>query len=371
MKLQRTPLYKECLDAGGRMVPFAGWEMPVQFSSVIKEHQAVRNQSGMFDISHMGIIRIEGTNAKQHLQKLVPSDLQRIGKGEACYSVLLNENGGILDDLIIYDLGISKDNQEMLLLIINAACTDTDTEWIKQHLSPEGISISKEKENYIFLAIQGPKSCTLLQGLTEEPVINMPAFSHKNICLNELNGNDSNSTFISRTGYTGEIGFELLLTEEMGRTLWFKLLELGVTPCGLGCRDTLRLEAGFHLYGKEMDSSTTPFEAGLGWLVHLEMPSEFIGRKVLETQTKTGVHRRLVGLELEGKAIARNNYDVFHEEKLVGKITSGSWSPTLNKAIAMAYVPQTLASLGNKLEVEIRGKKHLATLIKRPFYRPS
>ena len=371
MKLQRSPLYQECLDAGARMVPFAGWEMPVQFSSLIHEHQAVREKLGMFDISHMGIIRIEGANAKKSIQKLVPTDLERIGPGEACYSVLLNEKGGILDDLIIYDLGINSKNEDALLLVINAACTKSDTSWIKKHLGDNELSISTGIDNHVFLAIQGPQSISLLESLSDEPLINLPSFSHKKIFLKGITANHSNSTFISRTGYTGEVGFELLLTTEAGRRLWLKLLIEGVTPCGLGCRDTLRLEAGFHLYGNEMDNDTTPFEAGLGWLVHLEMPNEFIGREALEKQTQQGLKRRLVGLEIEGKAIARHNYAVFHEQEPIGKITSGSWSPTLKKAIAMAYVPQEVVSLGKKLHVEIRGRKHPAKLVKRPFYRLS
>ncbi|MEC9028497.1 MAG: glycine cleavage system aminomethyltransferase GcvT [Cyanobacteriota bacterium] len=369
MNLQHTPLHDLCRDAGGRMVPFAGWDMPVQFSGLLQEHQAVRQQVGMFDISHMGVLRLEGTNPKDTLQALVPTDLNRIGPGEACYTVLLNETGGILDDLVIYDLGTNQQDSQSLLIVINAACSETDTIWLKQHLQPAGIALSDAKNNGVLLALQGPQATKVLERLSGESLASLPRFGHRQVQFYGLGAKDPSSVFVARTGYTGEDGFELLLEAEAGRALWLKLLAEGVIPCGLGSRDTLRLEAAMHLYGQDMDINTTPFEAGLGWLVHLEMPAPFMGRTALEQQAEQGPIRRLVGLKLSGRAIARHGYPLLHNNNKVGEITSGTWSPSLGEAIALGYLPTALARIGNEVEVEIRGKHHRATVVKRPFYR--
>ena len=365
MDLQRTPLHALCRDAGGRMVPFAGWEMPVQFSGLVAEHKAVREAVGMFDISHMGVLRIEGSNPKDALQTLVPTDLHRIGPGQACYTVLLNDNGGIRDDLIIYDQGESTSGEGTLLVVINAACADSDTTWLKQQLEPRGLRIQDEKRDGVLLALQGPKAVGILEQLSGERLHELPRFGH---CLLSLQGL-SDQVFCARTGYTGEDGVELLLSRNDGRKLWAQLLELDVTPCGLGARDTLRLEAAMHLYGQDMTTSTNPFETGLGWLVHLEMPQDFIGRRALEQVAAEGPSRRLVGLKLQGRAIARHDYPVLHNGETVGIVTSGSWSPTLEEAIALAVVPTDLAKVGNELGVEIRGQVQPAKVVKRPFYR--
>ncbi len=351
------------------MVPFAGWEMPLQFSGLLQEHQAVRKHGGMFDVSHMGVLRLEGTNPKDSLQALVPTDLHRIGPGEACYTVLLNEKGGIVDDLVIYDIESNQGEKESLLIVINAACAETDTTWLKQHLASTDIVISDAKAHGVLLAVQGPQTREVLESLSGESLANLPRFGHRNIQFNGLGTEQPESVFIARTGYTGEDGFELLLDAKAGRALWLSLLAKGISPCGLGSRDTLRLEAAMHLYGQDMNINTTPFEAGLGWLVHLEIPAQFIGRTALEQQAEQGPLRRLIGLKLPGRAIARHGYPVLHNNEKVGEITSGTWSPTLGEAIAMAYVPTALAHIGNVLEVEIRGKNHPATVVKRPFYR--
>jgi aminomethyltransferase len=345
------------------MVPFAGWEMAVQFAGLVAEHQAVRQGCGMFDISHMGVLELRGPGAKDALQTLVPSDLFRIGPGEACYTVLLNEAGGIRDDLIVYDRGW-QDDAHTLLLVINAACAEADTAWLHQQLEPLGVAISDRKGDGVLLALQGPEAPARLEALCGESLAGLPRFGHRELSLPGLG-----AAFAARTGYTGEDGFELLLERDAGLALWQQLLGSGVTPCGLGARDTLRLEAAMHLYGNDMDATTTPLEAGLGWLVHLEMPKPFVGRAVLEGQTAAGVQRRLVGLELQGRAIARHGYPVLHDGTPIGTITSGSWSPSLNKGIALAYVPPALAKLGTALSVEIRGKAEPATVVRRPFYR--
>jgi aminomethyltransferase len=362
--LQRTPLFEAACAAGGRMVPFAGWEMAVQFGGLLQEHQAVRQGCGLFDISHMGVLRLRGEGVKDALQGLVPTDLFRIGPGEACYTVLLNEQGGIRDDLIVYDRGWQADAQvHELLLVINAACADADTTWIRSQLEPQGITVANRKGDGVLLALQGPEAQARLEALSGTNLDGLPRFGHRELDLAGA------TAFVGRTGYTGEDGFELLLPRNAGLALWTQLLADGVVPCGLGSRDTLRLEAAMHLYGADMDGATTPLEAGLGWLVHLEMPKPFIGRAVLERQTAEGVQRRLVGLTLQGRAIARHGYPVLQNGERVGEITSGTWSPTLGQAVALAYVPVAAAKLGTELTVEIRGKAEPAVVVKRPFYR--
>ncbi len=368
--LRQTPLHEAARMAGGRLVPFAGWEMAVQFGGLVAEHQAVRRTCGVFDISHMGVLQLVGAGAKDALQQLVPSDLFRIGPSEACYTVLLNEAAGIRDDLIVYDQGF-EDGAHRLTLVINAACADADTAWLCRQLEPQGIAVSDRKADGVLLALQGPDAAARLEVLCGSSLAAVPRFGHRNLRLQgSATGAAAGATlFAARTGYTGEDGFELLLNRDAGIALWQQLLNEGVTPCGLGARDTLRLEAAMHLYGNDMDGDTTPLEAGLGWLVHLEMPKPFVGREALERQTASGVQRRLVGLELRGRAIARHGYAVLHNSSRVGEITSGSWSPSLGKAIALAYVPATLASPGTDLTVEIRGRAEPAVVVRRPFYR--
>jgi aminomethyltransferase len=356
------------------MVPFAGWEMAVQYAGLVAEHQAVRQHCGLFDISHMGVLRLRGDGAKDALQALVPSDLFRIGPGEATYTVLLNEAGGIRDDLIVYDLGRPEDSDgpaDELLVIINAGCAEADTAWLRSQLEPAGLAISDRKGDGVLLALQGPEAMARLETLAGADLSGLPRFGHRTIHLTGTAAGDAAgaSVFVARTGYTGEDGAELLLDRAAGGALWAQLLAEGVTPCGLGARDTLRLEAAMHLYGSDMDAATTPLEASLGWLVHLEMPADFIGRDVLERQSAEGVSRRLVGLKLQGRAIARHGYPVLRDGQVVGEVTSGTWSPSLGEAIALAYVPADATRVGTELAVEIRGKAEPAVVVKRPFYR--
>jgi len=374
--LRSSPLADAIRAAGGRLVPFAGWEMPVQFTGLIQEHQAVRRHCGVFDISHMGVLRLRGEAVKDALQALVPTDLFRIGPGEACYTVLLNDSGGIRDDLIVYDRGhiTASDDPEPrdeLVLVINAACAESDTAWLRCQLEPAGIAILDRKADGVLLALQGPEAQAQLEALSGEALSGLPRFGHRDLTLAGAASEAAAgaTAFVGRTGYTGEDGFELLLERQAGQALWTQLLERGVQPCGLGARDTLRLEAAMHLYGQDMDATTTPLEAGLGWLVHLEMPAGFIGRTVLERQTAEGVSRRLVGLKLQGRAIARHGYPVLQNGREVGTITSGSWSPTLEEAVALAYVPLEASRLGTELAVRIRGRDEPAVVVRRPFYR--
>jgi aminomethyltransferase len=368
--LQRTPLFEAARSAGGRMVPFAGWEMAVQFAGLLQEHQAVREHCGLFDISHMGVLRLNGPGAKDALQGLVPTDLFRIGPGEACYTVLLNAQGSIRDDLIVYDRGWDAAAQaQELLLVINAACAEADTAWIRSLLEPAGIEVSDHKGNGVLMALQGPEAAAQLEALSGAELSGLPRFGHRQLSLPGIG-----EAFLARTGYTGEDGFELLLSQDAGLALWQQLLARGVAPCGLGARDTLRLEAAMHLYGSDMDATTTPLEVGLGWLVHLEMPKPFIGREALEQQTSAGVQRRLVGLKLQGRAIPRHGYPVLAAGAApgstpIGRITSGGWSPSLQAGIALASLESGHSRLGTELAVEIRGKAEPAQVVKRPFYR--
>ena len=371
MKLLKTPLYKECQELGGKMVPFANWEMPVSFSGLIEEHNAVRKKVGMFDISHMGVLILKGKNIKAALQNLVPSDVFRIGPGEACYTVFLQDNGGIQDDLIIYDQGNLNSKEESIILVINAARKESDIQWLKLHLSKDEITISEFMPEGALIAIQGPQSINKFEEILEEPLSDIPRFGHRTITSNINLIHSKESIFIARTGYTGEEGFEFVSSPSTARSIWKNLIKSGVTPCGLGARDTLRLEAAMHLYGNDINLDTTPFEAGLGWLVHLEMPNDFIGRKALEKQAEDGIRKKLVGIKVQNKGIARKGYPVLYNNENVGIVTSGTWSPTLKEPIALAYVPSEIAKVNTHLEIEIRGKKHPAMIVKRPFYRKS
>lgn len=360
--LLRTPLYELARQQKARFTAFSGWEMPVQFSGLKLEHQAVRCEAGMFDISHMGKFMFTGDRLIDTWQILVPSDLSRLRSGQALYTVLLNEGGGIIDDIIFYYQGESG-TQQKAVVIVNAGTTEKDKEWILSHLSDSSIQMQDVSQQQALIALQGPKAATILQNSVEKDITTMSAFTHQTVTIGE------SSAFIARTGYTGEDGFEIMLKPEAARQLWQALRQEGVTPCGLGARDTLRLEAGMSLYGQEIDDRITPLEAGLGWIVHLKDKGDFIGRSVLEKQKAAGVKRRLVGLEMSGRYIARHGYPVIFEGELVGEVTSGTLAPSVGKAIALAYVPTSLSKAGQALEVEIRGKTYPATVVKKPFYR--
>lgn len=361
-QLYRTPLYLRHHELGARMVPFSGWEMPVQYSGISREHQAVRQQAGMFDISHMGKFVLTGKNLIQQLQRLVPSDLSQLQPGAAQYTVLLNPQGGIVDDLILYYQGINTAGEEQMTTIVNASTKVKDRNWLLSYLEPGQFGFEDLSLARILLAVQGPEATKLLQAHVKEDLSTVQRFGH---IQGTMFGEPA---FLARTGYTGEDGFEVMLGAEAGEQLWKALLASGITPCGLGARDTLRLEAAMALYGQDIDDTTTPLEASMGWLVHLARKGDFIGRSVLEQQ-QAGVARRLVGLRLDGRNIARHNYPVLHNGEIVGKVTSGTLSPTLGYPIALAYVPTELSKLKQSLNVGIRGKLYPATVVKRPFYR--
>ena len=357
-QITRTPLYDLIIQQKPRMTEFAGWEMPVQFSGLKPEHSAVREAVGMFDISHMGKLLLSGDNLVEQLQFLVPSDLSRVRPGESQYTVLLNPEGGIIDDFIFYYQG---DNRAVA--IINAATTDKDKTWLLDKLKNTSVQLEDVSQEQVLLALQGPKAISTLSPLVEGNIASLKAFGHTEVSIFGA------TAFISRTGYTGEDGVEIMLPINAGKQLWEALLAKDVTPCGLGARDTLRLEAALSLYGQDINDTTTPLEAGLGWLVHLDSKGDFIGRDILEQQKAQGVERRLVGLEMQERGIARHDYPIFYEGKEVGIVTSGTLSPTLGKAIALGYVPKSMSKVGQALEIGIRGKKYPAQVVKKPFYR--
>ncbi|RCJ38764.1 glycine cleavage system protein T [Nostoc minutum NIES-26] len=361
--LARTPLYQLGVELKARLTSFGGWEMPVQFSGISREHEAVRNTAGMFDISHMGKFTLQGKNLISQLQSLVPSDLNRLQPGQAQYTVLLNPQGGIIDDIIVYFQGEDTTATQQVLIIVNAATTGKDKAWLLQHLDPNEVQFQDVSPEKVLIAVQGPQAINYLQPFVQENLQPIKAFGH-------LQANILGKTaFVARTGYTGEDGFEVMVDPDVGIELWQNLYKAGVIPCGLGARDTLRLEAAMALYNQDIDDTTTPLEAGLGWLVHLDSKGDFIGRAILEQQKATGVQRRLVGLQMQGRNIARHGYQVLSAGEIIGEVTSGTLSLTLGYPVALAYVPAKLATVGQQLEVEIRGKAYPAVVVKRPFYR--
>lgn len=361
--LSRTPLFEVAVELNARMTEFAGWEMPVQYSGITEEHQAVRTAAGMFDISHMGKFALKGKDLIEKLQYLVPSDLSRLQPGEAKYTVLLNPQGGIIDDIIFYYQGQDATGEHRGKMIVNAATWHKDQTWLEENFQGSDVELQDLSLEKALIAVQGPEAVKHLQSLVETDLTAIKYFGHQEAPVGGGWG------FFARTGYTGEDGFEVMVDPELAVTLWRGLLKAGVTPCGLGCRDTLRLEAAMLLYGQDIDDTTTPLEAGLGWVVHLDSKGDFFGREVLEKQKQTGLSRRLVALEMQGRYIARHGYVVKADGEAVGKITSGSWSPTLQRAIALGYVPTNLAKFGQELELEIRGKSYAAVVVKKPFYR--
>ena len=360
--LYRTPLFHLAVEQKARLTAFSGWEMPVQYSGLKQEHQAVRTTVGMFDISHMGKFALTGKELLKHLQFLVPSDLERLQPGQAQYTVLLTPQGGIIDDFIFYYQGETETGQRGIA-IANAARNTRDKAWLLANLDAAAVKLKDLSNQKVLLAVQGPQAATVLDPFVEADITSMKAFEHREVSTFGQPG------FIARTGYTGEDGYEIMVDPEVGVKLWQSLAKAGGIPCGLGARDTLRLEAAMALYGQDIDESTTPLEAGLGWLVHLTSKGDFIGRSVLEEQKANGVKRRLVGLQMQGRYIARHGYPVLSDGEAVGEVTSGTLSPTVGKAIALAYVPTSLSKVGQPLEVEIRGKTYPATVVKKPFYR--
>ena len=340
------------------MVEFAGWEMPVQYSGVIAEHVAVRTRAGLFDVSHMGEIEVRGAGALEFCQRISANDMARMEVHQAQYNVLLHENGGIIDDVIFYRL-----ESQHFLVCVNASNSEKDFNWMRQQ-ADAGVEVADASARYALLALQGPLAEKILQPLTTLALGELKRFHFQFADVS------SAECLVSRTGYTGENGFELYCDVRAAETLWTALLNAGaadgLVPAGLGARDTLRLEKGYPLYGHELDDTTTPLEAGLDWVVKLSKPT-FIGREVLVRQKSEGVRRRLVGLELVEPGIARSGYGLYQNDCAVGRVTSGTMSPTLGKSIALGYVSREAAEAGENIHVEIRGRKTRAKIVSLPF----
>lgn len=356
---KQTFLHDKHVKLGAKMVDFAGWDMPVQYSSIIEEHKTVRESVGIFDVSHMGEVIVEGKDALAYLNKIVPQRIDKLENLKAVYCQLTNKNGGIIDDLIIYKL---EDNK--YLIIANASRIDEDLNWMVRNKLGFDVQIINESHNYSLLALQGPKASELINslGVTELPKF----FSIKRSELFNIN------LWISRTGYTGEDGVEILVKNEFSEYLWDKLLEagkdFGIKPIGLGARDTLRLEASLHLYGNDLDENTTPVEAGLSWSIPKDKQDDYNGKSTIEAQLKNGIEKKLIGLKMIDRAIARHGYDVYYDNNKIGVITSGGVSPTRGDNIALAYIKNLdNLTVGSTIQVSVRDKLYNAEIIKRPF----
>jgi aminomethyltransferase len=359
-EVKRTPLFNQHVEAGGKLVEFSGWHLPVRYRGVVQEHRAVRERVGLFDVSHMGEFRVSGSGAERFIQSLTPNDVAALKIGRIHYSGLLTERGTYLDDLLVYRLG-----QEEFMLVVNASNIEKNYEWLKSHLV-QNVELKNVSDTFALLALQGPRAADVLAALTSCDLaeISYYGFKHGDVA--------SVPALISRTGYTGEDGFELYLAPEVAPRVWNELLGSGssqdILPAGLGARDTLRLEAGMALYGHELDETTTPLEAGLGWVVKLDS-GEFLGRDALVEQKRLSPPRRLVGFELTARGIARQGCSVLVGDKTVGKVTSGTWSPTFEKAIGMAFVATDHAVAGTEILVDVRGKTIPGRVVGLPIYR--
>jgi aminomethyltransferase len=342
--LLRTPLFERHVALGARLVPFAGWEMPVQYEGVIPEHRAVRTDAGAFDVSHMGELAVEGLGARDFLQGLLSNDLDRINPGKAQYTLLTNEQGGIIDDLIAYEL-----SPERLLVIVNAANRETDLGWLRDR-EVAGVEVRDVSDAFALIAVQGPRSLERL-GLPEAPAF---TFAEGEV--------DGIACTVNRTGYTGELGVELLVDADAAGELWDRVLARGVVPCGLGARDTLRLEVCYPLHGNDITPETDAISAGLGWVCALD--KDFTGVEELRRIKEAGPDRTLAAFVMEESGIPRQGMTIVEG----GEVTSGSHSPMLERGIGMGYVPPELAAPGSQLTIDVRGRHRRAQVVKKPIY---
>jgi glycine cleavage system T protein (aminomethyltransferase) len=358
--LQKTPLHARHLALGARMVPYAGWDMPVEYSGISDEHLAVRTRAGLFDVSHMGEIEVAGRDAMAAIQRITCNDAAKLAVGQAQYSGLMTEQGAFVDDLLVYRLADSH-----FLLVVNASNTDKDFAWIADRIGPAGDAVAvNSSSRYALVAIQGPASRDILRTLTGVDL----GMKYYWFATGEVAGIRAT---ISRTGYTGEDGYELFVPPAYAERLWDRVLQAGksagIQPAGLGARDTLRLEAAMRLYGNDIDDTTSVLEADLEWIVSWTK-GDFVGRAALEAQKAGGITRRLVGFEMTERAIARHGYSVFVHGQPAGIVTSGTQTPFLKKAIGMAYVPAGIAQ-GDEIEIDIRNRRAKARVVPMPFYK--
>jgi aminomethyltransferase len=361
--LKKTPLHASHVALGARMVPFGGWDMPVEYSGITAEHMAVRTAAGLFDVSHMGEVEIAGKGALEAVQHITTNDVAKLQVGQIQYSGLTTPEGTFVDDLLVYRFGPSH-----YLLVINAGNIDKDVAWINTRAKEAvpDVAIVNSSDRYALIALQGPKAQEILQTLT---AIDLAAIKYYWFAHGEIAGVRGT---VSRTGYTGEDGFEVMIPPAMAARVWDALLQAGkphgLIPAGLGARDTLRLEAAMRLHGNDIDEQHTVVEADLGWIVGWKK-EEFLGRDVLVKQKAEGTERTMVGLEMIDRAIARHGHDVYHNGAKVGVVTSGTQTPFLKKAIALAYVPPALKAPGTEFEIDIRGRKSKAVVVPLPFYK--
>ncbi len=345
------------------MVDFGGWELPVQYGGILEEHRAVRERAGIFDVSHMGELVVRGPAALHLLQALTSNDVSKMEDGRCQYNALLYPNAGFVDDILIY-----RNAPDDYLLVVNASNTEKDFDWIRGHAKEFDATVENRSAEYAQLAVQGPAAERILQPLVDE---NLAAIRYYRFARARVDGVEA---IVSRTGYTGEDGFEIYLAPGEAERVFRKLLDAGrgegVLPCGLGARDTLRLEARMALYGNDIDDTTTPYEADLGWIVKLDK-GDFLGREVLERERAEGVRKKLVGFEMIDRGIARHGYPVVVDGVEAGIVTSGTHSPTLGKAIGLAYVPPERSEPGSELTLLIRGKETRARVVPTPFYKRS
>ncbi len=357
--VKETYLHDKHVALGAKMVDFAGWHMPVQYSSIIEEHKTVRDALGVFDVSHMGEVFISGKDATTFLNKVVPQRIDKLQYEKAVYCQLTNKNGGLIDDLIIYKIGI-----ESYLVICNAARIDEDLNWLVRNKRGLDVKIDNQSHNYSLLAIQGPRAIDLMRKMGYH-IEGQKSFTIKPAVIEGI------KLLASRTGYTGEDGFELLVENEYSEYLWDKILEegkeYGIKPIGLGARDTLRLEAALHLYGNDLDETTTPIEAGLSWSVPKDKPEDYNGKEIITSQINNGVSRKLIGFVMEDRNIARHGYDIYYNGEKIGIVTSGGVAPEAGKNIGLGYVNNTDIKPDSKIQIMIREKLHDATVVKRPF----
>ncbi|HUP47783.1 MAG TPA: glycine cleavage system aminomethyltransferase GcvT [Thermoanaerobaculia bacterium] len=355
--LKKTPLNDLEKELGGKMVDFGGWELPVQYSGILEEHEAVRTRVGLFDVSHMGEITVKGPQALDLLQKTTCNDVAKLEGGRAQYNGLLYPTAGFVDDILIY-----QNSAGDYFVVANASNSDKDFEWLSDCAKGMDVEVRNVSDDYAQLALQGPEAESILQPMTD---IALPAVKYYRFARGRVGGMPA---LVSRTGYTGEDGFELYVAPSDAPRLMRKLVDVGVKPCGLGARDTLRLEARMTLYGNDIDHSTTPIEADLAWIVKLDK-GDFLGRDVLEREKAEGPRRKLVGFEMVDRGIARHGYPVVEGKEEIGVVTSGTHSPTLKKAIGLAYLPLDKSAQGSEFKILVRGKETAARVVPTPFYK--
>lgn len=358
--MKRTPLYEKHRELGGKMIDFGGWELPVQYSGILEEHRQVRKNAGLFDVSHMGEILVTGADAEKYLQRMLTNNIAGAKAHKVIYSPMCYPDGGVVDDLLVY-----KYDERKYLIVVNAANTEKDFEWFRQHLSGD-VTVEDKSGDFAQLALQGPEAEKILQKLTQTPLCEIKFFYF--LPTVEINGKKA---IVSRTGYTGEDGFEIYIKPDDAPALWEDLLlagkEEGLLPIGLGARDTLRFEAALPLYGQEISAQITPLEAGLGHFVKLDK-GDFIGKDALVKLYEQGVKRRLTGFEMIDRGIPRSHYEVHANGRQVGFVTTGGFSPSLEKNIGLALLDEAYSQEGTELDIIIRGKAVKARTVKFPFY---